>query len=78
MVSWVACICDLVLDSLRTLTRRTDDSALNAKAGKEFGWKTTHLVEPDANAPPEPVADHQIQNLEHLRDVYPELFKKDD
>lgn len=52
-----------------------DDSGLNAKGGKDFGWKTAHLVEPGSKAPAKPVAQHQIQNLEELRTVFPELFK---
>lgn len=53
-----------------------DDSALNAEAGKAFGWKCAHLVEPEAKAPPKPVADYQISNVQELRKIFPELFKK--
>lgn len=53
-----------------------DDSALNCKGGKTFGWKrTVHLVEPDAKAPPEPACDYQIAHLEELREIFPEVFK---
>ncbi|TKA83911.1 hypothetical protein B0A55_00195 [Friedmanniomyces simplex] len=52
-----------------------DDNALNAKAGKEYGWKSAHLVESSVKAPEHPVADFQIENLEELRQVFPELFK---
>jgi pyrimidine and pyridine-specific 5'-nucleotidase len=34
-----------------------------------------HLVEPVSKPPPEPVADYQIQSLEELRDIFPEIFK---
>jgi pyrimidine and pyridine-specific 5'-nucleotidase len=52
-----------------------DDSGLNAAAGKAYGWKTAHLVEPESKAPPQPVADFEIRNLEELRTVFAELFK---
>lgn len=55
--------------------RNTDDSALNAAAGKRFGWKCAHLVEPGWAAPTDPVADFQISDLEELRTIFPELFK---
>lgn len=52
-----------------------DDSMINAIGGKAYGWKAAHLVEPGTKAPPEPVADHQIEDLEELRTVFSELFK---
>jgi pyrimidine and pyridine-specific 5'-nucleotidase len=52
-----------------------DDSALNCTGGKAFGWKTVHLVEPDAKAPPQPACDDQISSLEELRKLFPEVFK---
>ena len=53
-----------------------DDSALNAAGGKEFGWKTAHLVEKGlSKPPPEPVADFEIGTLYDLPKVFPELFK---
>ena len=52
-----------------------DDSAVNAAGGKKYGWKTAHLVEPDVDSPPKPVADFQISSLEELRTIFPELFK---
>ncbi|KAF2160809.1 hypothetical protein M409DRAFT_28690 [Zasmidium cellare ATCC 36951] len=52
-----------------------DDSALNCRGGKAYGWKTVHLVEPDAKPPAEPACDHQIQDLEELRNIFPEVFK---
>ena len=53
-----------------------DDSAINARGGTAYGWKTAHLVEPSVKAPPEPVCDHQISDLEELRTIFPEVFKK--
>ena len=52
-----------------------DDNGLNAAGGKQYGWKTAHLVEPDSQRPIAPVADFEIQSLEELRTVFPELFK---
>ncbi|CAK4033941.1 pyrimidine 5-nucleotidase [Lecanosticta acicola] len=52
-----------------------DDSALNCRGGKAYGWKTVHLVEPDVKPPPEPACDHTIQSLEELRGLFPDLFK---
>lgn len=52
-----------------------DDSALNCTGGKNFGWKTVHLVEPGANTPREPACDYQIVNIMELRDIFPEVFK---
>ena len=51
-----------------------DDSLINAIGGKAYGWKTAHLVDPATTPPPKPVADFQIQSLEELRTVFPELF----
>ncbi|EMC96663.1 hypothetical protein BAUCODRAFT_69425 [Baudoinia panamericana UAMH 10762] len=51
-----------------------DDSALNVVGAKKFGWKAAHLVEPSSKAPEKPVADYQIQNLEELRVIFPEVF----
>nr|POE94592.1 uncharacterized protein c24b11.05 [Quercus suber] len=44
-------------------------------AAKAHGWKCAHLVEPQATGPESPVADYQIQDLEELRSVFPEVFK---
>lgn len=52
-----------------------DDSALNCTGGQSYGWRTVHLVEPDVRAPSEPVCDHQVQDLEELRSIFPEVFK---
>ena len=55
-----------------------DDSGLNARAGKEFGWTSAHLVEPipgHEKPPKEPVADFEIQSLYQLPEVFPELFR---
>ena len=53
-----------------------DDSALNAAGAKKYGWKTVHLVEPESKAPTAPVADFQIESLEEIRSVFPDLFKE--
>ena len=53
-----------------------DDSALNAKAAKDYGWKAAHLVEPLTKGPEQPVSDFQIEHLEELRQAFPELFKR--
>jgi len=50
---------------------------LNIVAAKKFGWKSVHLVEPSVTAPPELAGDHQISNLQELRDIFPEVFKND-
>jgi pyrimidine and pyridine-specific 5'-nucleotidase len=63
-----------IADRHRT-NKPSDDSGLNAAAAKKYGWNTAHLVEPTAKSPPEPVAQHQIANLEELRKVFPEVFK---
>ena len=53
-----------------------DDSGINARGGKAYGWKTAHLVEPGLSDPPEkPLADFQLSSLYELPDVFPELFK---
>ena len=54
-----------------------DDSGINARGGKDFGWTTAHLVEPidDSEAPTVLVAHFQIESLYELPDIFPELFK---
>ncbi|PNS16867.1 hypothetical protein CAC42_4831 [Sphaceloma murrayae] len=52
-----------------------DDSGLNVRGGKAFGWKSVHLVEHDAQPPPEPTGHYQIRELEELRTIFPHLFK---
>ena len=53
-----------------------DDSALNAAAGKRFGWRTAHLVEKGLSVAPEAkVADFEIGSLYELPDVFPEVFE---
>lgn len=52
-----------------------DDNPTCAAGGKAYGWKSAHLVEPDSNPPAAPVADFQIETLDELRTVFPELFK---
>lgn len=51
-----------------------DDSLINARGAKEYGWKAAHLVEPSVKGPESPVADHQISSLQQLREVFPEVF----
>ncbi|KXL47262.1 hypothetical protein M433DRAFT_65442 [Acidomyces richmondensis BFW] len=53
-----------------------DDSASNAKAGKAYGFKTAHLLEPGSKMPETSVADFEITHLDELRQVFPEVFKK--
>ncbi|KAF7845750.1 hypothetical protein BT93_L0798 [Corymbia citriodora subsp. variegata] len=52
-----------------------DDSALNCRGAKAFGWNVAHLVEPGVKAPPERACDHQIANLAELRTIFSEAFK---
>ena len=53
-----------------------DDSGINVRGGKAYGWKSAHLVEPGLSDPPEkPLADVQISSLYELPDIFPELFK---
>ncbi|KAF2225053.1 HAD-like domain-containing protein [Elsinoe ampelina] len=52
-----------------------DDSGLNVKGGKAFGWTAVHLVEHDADPPPQPTGHYQIRELEELRSIFPQLFK---
>lgn len=52
-----------------------DDSAINATGAQKMGWTAVHLVEPDATAPVQPASQHQISDLEQLRDLFPEFFK---
>ena len=58
------------------LSLEIDDSFINAVGGKAYGWKTIHLVEPSEKSPETPAADHQIQELEELRTIWPDLFLK--
>jgi len=72
-------VCAAVMDCIDCHAERAnnivDDSALNAKAAKDFGWHAAHLVEPGVKAPEKPVAQFEIKNLEELRTIFPELFK---
>lgn len=53
-----------------------DDSGINARGGKAYGWRTAHLVEPGLSEPPEkPLADFQISSLYELPNIFPEVFK---
>ncbi|KAF2861608.1 pyrimidine 5-nucleotidase [Piedraia hortae CBS 480.64] len=51
-----------------------DDSAINVAGAKENGWKAVHLVEPGAQKPDAPVGEAEIEALDELRGVFPELF----
>lgn len=53
-----------------------DDAYLNCRAAYLRGWKNTvHLVEPTVPDPPERACAHQIQHLEELHRLFPELLK---
>lgn len=54
----------------------SDDSQLNVAAAKNCGWTSVHLVEPSVTGPEKPLADYQIQDLEELRDIFPQFFKQ--
>ncbi|CAF9926423.1 MAG: hypothetical protein HETSPECPRED_006330 [Heterodermia speciosa] len=54
-----------------------DDSHLNCRYAQQRGWTTVHLLEPEDLEPEVKAAKHQIRDLEELRDVFPEIFKKD-
>ncbi|TKX25118.1 hypothetical protein C1H76_2610 [Elsinoe australis] len=59
----------------RTRCYFVDDSGINVKGAKAFGWHSVHLVEHDAQPPPEPTGDYEIRELEQLRAIFPQLFK---
>jgi len=52
-----------------------DDSALNCRGAKAFGWQVAHLVELGVKPPLEPACNHQIQGLDELRTIFPEAFR---
>ncbi|KAF2723351.1 pyrimidine 5-nucleotidase [Polychaeton citri CBS 116435] len=53
-----------------------DDSMINVKGAKTYGWHAVHLVEPEVKPPASPVGHFQIQHLEELRTCFPEIFKQ--
>ena len=53
-----------------------DDSHLNCRYAQQRGWTTVHLLEPEDPDPEVKAAKYQIRDLEELRDVFPEIFKK--
>ena len=53
-----------------------DDSHLNCRYAQQRGWTTVHLLEPEDPDPEVKAAQYQIRDLEELRDVFPEIFKK--
>ena len=57
------------------LMRHADDSAINLTAGETLGWKCVHLLEPDLVEPEKKACQHQIRDLEELRDLFPHFFK---
>jgi pyrimidine and pyridine-specific 5'-nucleotidase len=55
-----------------------DDSAINCKAAVEFGWKNVvHKLEPEDPDPEFPHGKWHIRDLEELRRIFPEIFKKE-
>ncbi|KAK3670805.1 putative suppressor of disruption of TFIIS [Recurvomyces mirabilis] len=53
-----------------------DDSGLNVTGAKQYGWKAAHLLEPGTKAPRKQAGDWQIEDLEELREIFPEVFRK--
>lgn len=56
--------------------RGADDSGLNCKAAQSLGWTVAHLVEPSLPSPAEPASKYQISDLEELRGLFPQFFKR--
>ncbi|GAB7349045.1 hypothetical protein MBLNU459_g8011t2 [Dothideomycetes sp. NU459] len=52
-----------------------DDSAINATGATSYGWTAVHLVEPEVQPPAKQASKYQIQNLEELRDLFPQFFR---
>ena len=53
-----------------------DDSALNAKGAMEYGWTCAHFVEANTKGPAKPVSNYQIEELDELCQIFPEVFKQ--
>jgi len=53
-----------------------DDSYINSKGAQGMGWTTAHLVEKDERVPEVQASKFMIRDLEELRTVFSELFKK--
>jgi len=58
------------------LTINTDDSAINVTGSQAYGWTSIHLVEPDVTTPAKPASQYQIRDLQELRELFPDFFKK--
>lgn len=54
-----------------------DDSGANVKAADALGWTSVHLVESSEPTPVAPASKYQVRDLEELRTVFPQLFKKE-
>ena len=52
-----------------------DDSLLNCGHARARGWKVVHKIEKDDPAPVTPAGQHQVRDLEELRDIFPQFFK---
>ncbi len=54
-----------------------DDSFSNCVHGQARGWQTVHVVAPDDTRKPEsPASKYQISDLEELRDIFPQIFRR--
>ena len=58
------------------LTIPIDDNYLNCKQAHARGWTTAYLLEPGAPEVVEKASDHQIREMEELRTIWPQFFKK--
>ena len=67
--------CRTVSRNNKALADSPDDSYINCKAAQELGWTAAHLVEEGVAQPDTPASQFQIQTLEELRAIYPQLFK---
>ena len=52
-----------------------DDSLLNCGHASARGWKVVHKVEKDDLDPVIAGGQHQVRDLEELRDIFPQFFK---
>ncbi|KAI1344607.1 pyrimidine 5'-nucleotidase [Xylariaceae sp. FL0016] len=52
-----------------------DDSYTNCVAARTMGWTAVHLVEEGITVPPTPASQHQIRQIEDLRNTFPQFFK---
>lgn len=50
---------------------------VNCVGAKEYGWKEVcHLLSPEDRIPPRENGIRQIQDLNELREIYPDAFLK--